>query len=103
MTLCVCAAVPVHQIALKLLLDRVMDEDGCRGDSNGPFDEQTVKERRAELKRDKVGGADAGWCGGRREEGQARRPDYEWTPRLHPPAVITRGHARCAPRGRMAS
>ncbi|KAI7842645.1 hypothetical protein COHA_003749 [Chlorella ohadii] len=41
------------QIALKLLLDRVMDEDGCRGDSNGPFDEQTVKERRAELKRDK--------------------------------------------------
>lgn len=47
------------QIALKLLLDKVMDEDGCRGDSNGPFDEQTVKERRAELKRDKVraGGA----------------------------------------------
>ena len=44
------------QIALKLLLDRVMDEDGCRGDSNGPFDEQTVKERRAELKRDKVRG-----------------------------------------------
>lgn len=49
-------ACPRHalQVALKLLLDRVMDEDGCRGDSNGPFDEQTVKERREELKRDKV-------------------------------------------------
>ncbi|PSC70745.1 translocase of chloroplast chloroplastic [Micractinium conductrix] len=41
------------QVALKLLLDRVLDEDGCRGDNNGPFDEQTVKERREELKRDK--------------------------------------------------
>jgi hypothetical protein len=41
---------------MKLLLDRVLDEDGCRGDANGPFDEQTVEERREELKRDKVGG-----------------------------------------------
>ncbi|KAL4423018.1 hypothetical protein ABPG77_005498, partial [Micractinium sp. CCAP 211/92] len=41
------------QVGLKLLLDRVMDEDGCRGDANGPFDEQTVRERREELKRDK--------------------------------------------------
>jgi hypothetical protein len=31
-----------------------MDEDGCRGDSNGPFDEQTVQERREELRREKV-------------------------------------------------
>jgi hypothetical protein len=37
------------QVGLKLLLDRVMDDDGCRGDANGPFDEQTVKERRDEL------------------------------------------------------
>eukprot|EP00887_Chlorella_sp_A99_P007878 scaffold20.g7878.t1 len=41
------------QVALKLLLDRVMDEDGCKGDGNGPFDEQTVKERRAELKQER--------------------------------------------------
>ncbi|KAL4451916.1 hypothetical protein ABPG75_007578 [Micractinium tetrahymenae] len=41
------------QIGLKLLLDRVLDEDGCRGDANGPFDEQTVRERREELKREK--------------------------------------------------
>lgn len=49
-------SLPVHdtQVGLKLLLDRVMDEDGCRGDANGPFDEQTVRERREELKRDKV-------------------------------------------------
>lgn len=47
------------QVALKLVLDRVMDEDGCRGDANGPFDKQTVKERREELKRDKVGRAEA--------------------------------------------
>lgn len=45
---------PLEQVALKLLLDRVMDEDGCRADANGPFDEQTRKERREELKRDKV-------------------------------------------------
>lgn len=32
-----------------------MDEDSCRGDSNGPFDEQTVQERREELRREKVG------------------------------------------------
>ena len=59
-------SLPPAQVALKLLLDRVLDEDGCRGDNNGPFDEQTVKERREELKRDKVGGGGGagGWgCG----------------------------------------
>lgn len=41
------------QIGIKLLLDKVMDDDGCRGDENGPFDQQTIKERRAELKEEK--------------------------------------------------
>lgn len=41
------------QVGIKLLLDRVMDDDGCRGDENGPFDAQTVKERRAELKEER--------------------------------------------------
>lgn len=41
------------QIGLKLLLDRVVEEDGVRGDSNGPFDAETIQERREELKRDK--------------------------------------------------
>lgn len=54
---------PLLQVALKLLLDRVTDEDGCRGDSNGPFDARTRKERREELKREKVGLA-GGWAGG---------------------------------------
>lgn len=40
------------QVALKLLLDKVMDEDACRGDSNGPFDAQTAKERREQLDRE---------------------------------------------------
>lgn len=42
------------QVGAKLLLDRVMDEDGCRGDSGGPFDPQTVEERRQELKEEKA-------------------------------------------------
>ena len=41
------------QVGLKLLLDRVMDDDGCKGDANGPFDGQTVKERREELKEER--------------------------------------------------
>jgi len=41
------------QVAAKLFLDRVMDDDGCKGDANGPFDEQTVKERRDELKQER--------------------------------------------------
>jgi len=41
------------QIGAKLLLDRLMDDDGCRGDENGPFDKQTVKERRAELREER--------------------------------------------------
>jgi hypothetical protein len=36
------------QVAVKLLLDRVMEDDACRGDANGPFDALTVAERRAE-------------------------------------------------------
>ena len=38
------------QVAAKLLLDRIMDDDGCRGDANGPFDPITVRERREELR-----------------------------------------------------
>jgi hypothetical protein len=45
---------PPSQVALKLLLDKVMDEDACRGDSNGPFDAQTAKERREQLDREQV-------------------------------------------------
>lgn len=41
------------QVAAKLLLDRVMDDDGCKGDANGPFDAQTVAERRQELKQER--------------------------------------------------
>ena len=41
------------QIGIKFLLDRVLDDDGCKGDENGPFDSQTVKERREELKEEK--------------------------------------------------
>jgi hypothetical protein len=41
------------QVGIKLLLDRVMDDDGCRGDSNGPFDPLTVQERRDELKQER--------------------------------------------------
>jgi hypothetical protein len=41
------------QIGIKFLLDRVLDDDGCKGDENGPFDAQTVKERRQELKEEK--------------------------------------------------
>ncbi|KAH7622483.1 putative Translocase of chloroplast 34 [Nannochloris sp. 'desiccata'] len=41
------------QVGVKLLLDRVMDDDGCRGDGNGPFDAQTVQERRDELKEER--------------------------------------------------
>ncbi len=41
------------QIGVKFLLDRVLDDDGCKGDENGPFDAQTVKERREELKEEK--------------------------------------------------
>lgn len=41
------------QVGAKILLDRVMDEDGCLGDANGPFDAKTVEERREELKREK--------------------------------------------------
>ena len=42
------------QVALKLLMDRVMDEDGCRGDDKGPFDARTQRERHEDLKREKV-------------------------------------------------
>lgn len=41
------------QIGIKFLLDRVMEDDGCKGDENGPFDAQTVKERRQELKEER--------------------------------------------------
>lgn len=41
------------QIGVKFLLDKLLDDDGCRGDENGPFDAQTVRERRQELKEDK--------------------------------------------------
>lgn len=41
------------QVGIKFLLDRVLDDDGCKGDENGPFDAQTVKERREELKEEK--------------------------------------------------
>ena len=41
------------QIGAKFLLDKLLDDDGCRGDENGPFDAQTVRERRQELKEDK--------------------------------------------------
>ena len=41
------------QVGVKLLLDRVMDDDGCKGDSNGPFDPQTVQERKEELKEER--------------------------------------------------
>jgi len=41
------------QVGVKLFLDRVMDDDGCRGDGNGPFDAQTVRERRDELKQER--------------------------------------------------
>lgn len=42
------------QVGAKLLLDRVMDDDGCRGDSSGPFDPQTIEERRQELQEEKA-------------------------------------------------
>lgn len=50
---------------------RVMEEDGVKGDANGPFDPETVKERREELRRDKVGcGQRVGWrVGSRRGAG----------------------------------
>jgi len=41
------------QIGAKFLLDKLLDDDGCRGDENGPFDAQTIKERRAELQDEK--------------------------------------------------
>jgi len=41
------------QIGAKFLLDKLLDDDGCKGDENGPFDSQTIKERRAELKEEK--------------------------------------------------
>ena len=41
------------QVGVKFLLDRLLDDDGCKGDENGPFDAQTVKERREELKEEK--------------------------------------------------
>lgn len=41
------------QIGAKFLLDKLLDDDGCRGDENGPFDSQTVRERRQELKEEK--------------------------------------------------
>ena len=41
------------QVGIKFLLDKVLDDDGCKGDENGPFDAQTVKERREELKEEK--------------------------------------------------
>lgn len=38
------------QIAFKIFVfDRLVEEDGVRGDENGPFDKLTVKERRQEL------------------------------------------------------
>lgn len=42
------------QIGAKFLLDKLLDDDGCKGDENGPFDSQTIKERRAELKEEKA-------------------------------------------------
>lgn len=42
------------QVAAKLLLDRVLADDGCRGDANGPFDAETVRERREELAADRA-------------------------------------------------
>jgi hypothetical protein len=41
------------QVGFKLLMDRVMDDDGCKGDTNGPFDARTVKERREELREER--------------------------------------------------
>ena len=75
-SLCCCPAAlccpPPKQVALKLLLDRVVEEDGVLGDANGPFDAQTVKERREDLARDKVR-----WgalCGGERTAGWLHQP-----------------------------
>jgi hypothetical protein len=36
------------------VFDRLVEEDGVRGDENGPFDKLTVKERRQELADQKV-------------------------------------------------
>ena len=41
------------QVGIKFLLDKVLDDDGCKGDENGPFDARTVKERREELNEEK--------------------------------------------------
>ena len=41
------------QVGVKLLLDRVMDDDGCKGDTNGLFDAKTVQERREELQEER--------------------------------------------------
>jgi GTPase Era involved in 16S rRNA processing len=41
------------QIGAKFLLDKLLDDDGCRGDENGPFDAQTIEERRAELREER--------------------------------------------------
>ena len=47
------------QVAATLIRDRVMDEDGCKGDASGPFDAQTVEERRAELQVERAAAAKA--------------------------------------------
>lgn len=41
------------QIGAKLLLDRVMEDDDCKGDENGPFDAKTIEERREELRKER--------------------------------------------------
>ncbi len=42
------------QIGLKILLDRVMADDGCKGDASGPYDDMSVRENREELRRERV-------------------------------------------------
>lgn len=43
------------QIAFKIfVLDRLIEDDGVRGDEYGPFDKETVAEERARLKREKA-------------------------------------------------
>ena len=37
------------------MLDRLVEDDGIRGDEYGDFDKQVVEEERARLKRTKVG------------------------------------------------
>lgn len=41
------------QIGAKFLLDRVMEDDDCKGDEKGPFDAKTVQERRDDLRKER--------------------------------------------------